>query len=217
MARNKLPPALLRPMPPDGLGQLQEDGWVDFVPAPEVLTWVQEQILGEDGMLHNPEHRHLQFADLAFLWAAGGFTRQQRRVIGQTEEVAFRCNAWQKMRQEQQMREWFGRVPAYLITLDASYCRQASDAEFCALVEHELFHIGHKNDDFGQPAFTKEGLPKLGMRDHDVSEFVGVVRRYGVGDEGGYLAQMVRAAKAGPEIAPIRIAQACGTCILKVA
>ena len=38
------------------------------------------------------------------------------------------------------MMQWFGRVPAFLITLAADYCAECSDAEFCALVEHELYH-----------------------------------------------------------------------------
>lgn len=115
------------------------------------------------------------------------------------------------------MREWFGRVPAYLITLDASYCRQCSDTDFCALVEHELYHIAQKRDAFGAPAFTKEGLPKLGIQGHDVEEFVGVVKRYGAGDPDGAIARLARAAANQPEVSRANIAGACGTCLLKVA
>lgn len=213
----KPPPARRRPMPPPALGQVTDDAWVDFAPAPEVLAWVQEQILAEDGLLHNPDHKHLIDADLQILWAAGGFARQGRVVIGQAEEVAFRCNAWQRGRQEQQMREWFGRVPKYLITMDASYCRQCSDTDFCALVEHELYHIAQKRDAFGAPAFTKDGDPKLGIQGHDVEEFVGVVRRYGVGGQDSTLATMVRAANQQPQVDRAHIAGACGTCTLRVA
>ncbi len=42
-------------------------------------------------------------------------------LLGQCEEVTFRAGAWQKGRQEQQMRDWFGNVPDFLITLDADY------------------------------------------------------------------------------------------------
>jgi hypothetical protein len=115
------------------------------------------------------------------------------------------------------MREWFGRVPKYLITLDASYCAQCSDTDFCALVEHEMFHIGHKRDAFGAPAFTQEGGPKLFIRGHDVEEFVGVVQRYGVGPEDGAVAALVRAANQPPQVHRANIAGACGTCMLKVA
>lgn len=52
--------------------------------------------------------------------------------------MAFRAGDWQKARMEQQMHEWFGEVPDYIIILAADYCAQCGDAEFCALVEHEL-------------------------------------------------------------------------------
>lgn len=205
-----------RPLPPDFL--FEASNWTrHFVPADGVHDWVMDTFLRLGSPLHNEDHEHLRDADLAFLWAATENKRQMRRVIGQCEEVTFRCGAWQKGRQEQQMTEWFGRVPAYLITLDANYCRECSDAEFCALVEHEMYHLAHKLDEFGAPAFTKDGRPKIGIQSHDVSEFVGVVERYGFGDPDGPIARMVRAANKGPTIANLSIAQACGTCLLKAA
>lgn len=210
--KTRLPPARRRPMPPQTLGDV-----VDFAPAPEVLAWVKEQILAEGGPIYNPDHAHLVEADLHVLWAAWGFSRQGRVIIGQAEEMVFRGNAWQKGRQEQQLREWFGRVPDFLITLDASYCRECGDAEFCALVEHELYHIAHKRDAFGAPAFTQAGLPKLSIQGHDVEEFVGVVKRYGAGNPDGAVARLARAAAAQPEVGRVSIAGACGTCLMRVA
>lgn len=194
-----------RPAPPADLQR--------FTPAPEIATWVQETILAADGALHNPEHSHLIDADVAFLWAPGGFTSKMRTVLGTTEQVAFRCNAWQRDRQEQQMRDWFGGVPEWLITLDAHYCAACPDVAFCALVEHELCHIAHKLDDFKQPMFTVEGRPKLTLRGHDVEEFVGVVRRYGAGDPDSSVSRMVAAARQAPEVSLAQIARACGTCL----
>ncbi|MBY0242224.1 MAG: hypothetical protein K2X55_23225, partial [Burkholderiaceae bacterium] len=75
-------------------------------------------------------------------------------------------------------------------------------------------HIGHELDDYGAPAFTKDGLPKLGMRGHDVEEFIGVVRRYGASED---VQRMIDAAKGAPEVAKYNIARACGTCLLKAA
>lgn len=114
------------------------------------------------------------------------------------------------------MVQWFGRVPDYLITLDASYCRTCSDVEWCALVEHELFHIGQQEGQFG-PEWTKDGRPKLFIRGHDVEEFVSVVRRYGVGQPDGAIARLVRAGSSAPEIGRVSIAGACGTCLLRAA
>jgi hypothetical protein len=188
-----------------------------FAPAPEVRQWIEQQIIAVDGQLHNPEHGHLALADLAVMWAAEGFNKAMRRVIGQAEQVTFRTSGWSRWRQEEQMRGWFGRVPEYLITLDASYCAECSDADWCALVEHELYHIAQELDEFGSPAFTKDGMPKLRIRGHDVEEFVGVVRRYGAGHSESQVARLVAAANAVPEMGRARIAGACGTCLLRAA
>ena len=112
------------------------------------------------------------------------------------------------------MLRWFGYVPSFLITLAADYCAGCSDAEFCAIVEHELYHIAQALDKYGEPKFTEEGLPRLKLRGHDVEEFVGVVRRYGA-SEG--VKALVEAANNPPEVAKINIARACGTCLLKSA
>lgn len=218
MPRKPPPRATRQPMPPAALGQWQDDRWpLLFMPAPEVRDWILATFVEQGAPLYNPDHQHLLQADLEVLWAAGGFARQGRIVMGTAEQVNFRAGGWQKERQEFQMLQWFGRVPRFLITLDGSYAREASDAEFCALVEHELHHIAHKKDDFGAPAFDKEGNPKLGIQGHDVEEFVGVVARYGVGSADGKLSQLVAAANAGPSVKPLRIAQACGTCMVKAA
>lgn len=201
-------------MPPQSL---LECVYTTLRPAEGVAEWIQEQVLAETGMVHNPEHGHLIDADIKFLWASGGFEKQMRRVIGQAEMVMIRAGGWQKARQEQQFREWFGDVPAFVITFDASYCAQCSDADWCALVEHELYHIAQQLDMFGAPAFTKDGIPKLQLRGHDVEEFIGVVRRYGVGDPNGAIAQLAAAARGQPEVNRSNIAGACGTCLLRAA
>lgn len=204
----KRPPKRTRPMPPDGLSA--------FRPAPEVLTWIEQHLLAEDGSIYNPDHKHLLAADLRVLWAPGSFTSKGKTVVGTAEQVMFRCNAWQRERQEQQLIEWFGNVPDFLITLDASYCSQCDDVAFCALVEHECYHIAHLKDAFG-PAFFKDGRPKIGIQGHDVEEFVGVVRRYGVGQPGGALSRLVEAGKRQPEVQRLAVAGACGTCLRRVA
>jgi hypothetical protein len=211
MKKTASPSGPARPLPPE---VLFESPWLSFMPAPELRAWANTMFLVEDGQLHNADHAHIEHASVEFLWASGGFAKQGRTVLGQCEEVTFRAGPWQKGRQEQQMREWFGQVPDFVVTLDADYSRKCSDAEFCALVEHELYHIGHQNDDFGAPAFTKDGMPKLGMRGHDVEEFVGVVRRYGASKD---VQQLIDAAKTAPEVAKLNIARACGTCLLRAA
>ena len=101
-------------------------------------------------------------------------------VLGQCEKVMFNVGGWRKARQEQQMRDWFGFVPTYLITVDASFCERANDTEFCYLLEHELYHIGVMRDEDGEIIYSDStGLPKHYLAGHDVEEFVGVVKRWG--------------------------------------
>lgn len=188
--------------------------YIALMPAPEVAEWVSDNILNPSGHIHNPDHFHLTDADVRFMWASSAFDKQGRTVLGQAEQVAMRAGGWQKARMEQQMHGWFGEVPKFIITLAGDYCSQCSDAEFCALVEHELYHIAQATDDFGAPKFNKEGQPVLTMRGHDVEEFVGVVRRYGASAE---VQELVDAASRPAEVSKINIARSCGTCMMKLA
>ncbi|WP_223630203.1 putative metallopeptidase [Pseudomonas atacamensis] len=205
-----------RPYPPASLLELSElsSFGIRLVPAPELRDWLQAEILADTGSIHNEDHAHLIDADIRVMWASAAFTKKGRTVVGQAEQVAFRAGGWQKARMEQQMLDWFGDVPAYIITLAADYCAQCSDADFCALVEHELYHIAQATDQYGAPKFTPEGLPKLEMRGHDVEEFVGVVRRYGASAQ---VQELVDAANNPAEVGKLNISRACGTCLLKSA
>ncbi|MDY4311192.1 putative metallopeptidase [Pseudomonas putida] len=202
-----------RPCPPFGDGEPLLTG-IKLAPAIGAWEWISAEILAETGSIYNPDHAHLIYADICVMWASSSFEKQGRTVLGQAERVAFRASGWQKARMEQQMRDWFGDVPAFIITLAADYCADCSDAEFCALVEHELYHIAQATDEYGAPKFTQDGMPKLYLRGHDVEEFVGVVRRYGASEE---VQQLIDAASRPPEVAKINIARACGTCQLKSA
>ncbi len=204
-----------RPFPPVNF---TGENWLPYtriIPASEIGEWVNQHIISEEGRLHNYDHSHLLGADVEFMWASGSFAKKGRYVLGQAEQVMLRAGGWQKARMEQQMYEWFGRIPKFIITLAADYCSQCSDLEFCALVEHELYHIAQATDDFGAPKFNKEtGQPVLTLRSHDVEEFVGVVRRYGASTD---VQEMVDAANRPAEVAHIDVARACGTCLLKLA
>jgi hypothetical protein len=205
-----------RPYPPSSLLELSELSGlgIRLTPAPDVWEWLQAEILADTGSIHNEDHAHLIDADVKVMWASAAFTKKGRTVVGQAEQVAFRAGGWQKARMEQQMLDWFGDVPAYIITLAADYCADCSDADFCALVEHELYHIAQATDQYGAPKFTQEGLPKLEMRGHDVEEFVGVVRRYGASPQ---VQELVDAANNPAEVGKLNISRACGTCLLKSA
>jgi len=184
-----------------------------FKPAIELGEWVKETIIDPEGKLFNPDHEHLVEATIGWLWTNQENSKKGRRVVGQAEEPVFRCGKWQKARQELQLLQWFGDMPDFIITLDAEYCHRCSDSELLALIEHELYHCAQSRDAFDMPKFNQDtGLPMYTMRGHDVEEFVGVVKRYGVGDPEGQLAQLVKAANCSPEISNDRIATVCGTC-----
>jgi hypothetical protein len=202
----------MTPRPPT---EIIEQEWMTiFRPDKDLAAWVKANIISPDGKLHNEDHEHLADAHIGYLWTNTENSSKGRQVIGQAEEPVFRCGKWQKARQELQVMEWFGDIPDFIITLDAVYCTQCSESELLALIEHELYHCAQARDDFGMPKFNKDtGRPSYTIRGHDVEEFVGVVRRYGVGSPDGQLAALVEAAKHHPEVSMDRIAHACGTCI----
>lgn len=204
---------MTRPLPPASLAD-PNASVTKIESAQEVWDWLKAEILAEDGSIHNPDHAHLLDADIRVMWASAAFSKKGRTVVGQAEQVAFRAGGWQKARMEQQMRDWFGEVPTFIITLAADYCAYCSDAEFCALIEHELYHIAQDTDRYGAPAFTQDGGPKLKLRGHDVEEFVGVVRRYGASEE---VQALIDAANQPAEVGKLNISRACGTCLLKSA
>lgn len=198
------PPSILEPVAPS------------FLPAPELHDWVRETFIEDGAVLENEDHKHLRFASLGVLWSSVPNSRQGRTVVGQAEGGTPRAmGRWAKARAEQQITEWFGEIPDFILTFSADYVAQASDAEFMALVEHELYHCGQERDAFGAPKFRQSGLPAFTIRGHDVEEFVGVVRRYGADASG--VRDLVEAASHEPLIARASIAQACGTCMLRAA
>lgn len=124
---------MIRPMPPLSLLELS-DFDVRITPAPEVWEWLQAEILADTGIIHNEDHAHLLDADIRIMWASSSFEKQGRTVLGHAEQVAFRAGGWQKARMEQQMRDWFGDVPAFIITLAAV---RAVQRPLCLADQHE--------------------------------------------------------------------------------
>jgi len=209
----------IRPFPPQELiDKAEEDEAIRLAPAPDLMNWVIKNFLTIGGPLHNPDHDHIaellhdneEF--LACAWASSACVAKKRMVLGQCEKVLFNQGGWKKARQEQQMRDWFGYVPTYLITIDASYCDQATDRDFCALIEHELYHIGVERDQDGEPLYSDmTGLPKHYLAGHDVEEFVGVVKRWGADES---VKRLLEVAKQAPFVSDVNISKCCGTCLI---
>lgn len=196
------------PFPPD-FDELD----VSFVPAPELNNFVAEMILDEGGMLYNEEHGHLTQATIGFLWTSVPNRRQMRRVVGEAEMPNFKGGEWQKARQEKQFVDWFGSVPDFVVTFDARYCSESTPVQFLAILEHELYHCGQAVNEFGFPKFRQsDGRPVFGIRGHDIEEFAGVVRRYGVQALGQDVKDFVEASKHKPTIAAAKVNKLCGVC-----
>jgi hypothetical protein len=70
--------------------------------------------------LYNPDHQHLEFATLGVLWTNKSYRKQQRWILGQAEDPKGNTGgAWKKGQREQQLEQWFGGVPDFVITLYA--------------------------------------------------------------------------------------------------
>lgn len=203
-----------RPYPPEAM---IEDVVNDlFAPDFELRSWIIGTFISETGDLCNPDHAHLREANLGVLWTNCDNSRNMRSVIGQAELMPpMAMGKWQRARASQQVVEWFGGMPDFLLTFSAPAAATMDDTSFCALVEHELYHCAQKLDRYGMPAFNKAGLPVFAIRGHDVEEFVGVVARYGAQAAG--VSEMVDAANRRPSIGLASIAGACGTCLRAVA
>lgn len=208
-----------RPFPPtDLLDQAEQEEAIRLAPAPELKEWVVKNWLTVGGELHNPDHDHIaellhdneQF--LAFAWASSAAVAKKRMVLGQCEKVMFNQGGWKKARQEQQMRDWYGFVPQYLITIDATYCEQANDRDFCRLIEHELYHIGVERDEDGEVIYSDHtGLPKHYLAGHDVEVFFGEIRQHGVDSS---VQRLLDIAKNAPFASETNIAACCGNCVV---
>ena len=203
----------MRPYPPEDLATFSEIEMLDrFMPAPDVLDWLRDTFLDEGSELFNVDHQHLRDAKLGVLWTNCDNSRAMRSVIGQAELMPpMAMGKWQRARAIQQVEEWFGDMPDFLITFSAPAAHGMDDASFCALVEHELYHCAQKMDQYGMPKFKEDGTPSFAIRGHDVEEFVGVVARYGAIDPS--VAAMVAVANHKPLIGAASIAGACGTCL----
>lgn len=200
-----------RPRPPESLFAAEAPA---FVADQLCEAWIRFTFIDPAGPLFNGEHEHLQSASIGVLWTTAENSRHMNSVVGQAEMPHFQGNRWIKGRQEQQMVEWFGCLPDFVLTFDARYAAECADTTWCALVEHELCHCGQARNEYGGPKFRRDGRPVFGIRGHDVEEFVSIVRRYGVGAAAGGTAQLVAAAALEPEISAALVAGCCGTCRL---
>lgn len=203
---------MTRPMPTLEMAEAAaRSPW--FLPAPDLRDWMLETFIEWDARFHNPDHGHLIAARIGVLWTCIENKRNGRRIVGQAEfrPPSGTMGRWQRARAQAQLAEWFDGELDFLLTFDATYAAKASDREFCALVEHELYHCGQDTDEFGAPRFDRStGLPAFRMRGHDVEEFIGVVKRYGATSP--EVAELIEAGCDHPAIDDVGVRAICGSC-----
>lgn len=203
----------MRPRPPEHLLEPSEEPI--FVPALDLIEWARATFISDDSPLCNPDHRHLQSASIGALWTNVPYGRQGRRILGQCEHGLPPAGKWLRSRIEMQLMGWFGDVPDFVLTFDAEYAAECSDAEFMALVEHELAHAGHEKDVYGAPKFRKTGQPVFALRAHDVESFIGIAARYGAVEPG--VKELLEALQRRPQFSGADVAIVCGTCEMRKA
>lgn len=202
-----MPPALL----------LNEDAPAMFVPDRGGLrAFLDDQFLNEASPLYNIEHGHLDAATIGFLWSTVPNSRRGKTIAGEAEMTkryaSLPAGKWLKARIAQQVWEWFRDMPDFIVTFDAALWVENYDAGRLALFEHELYHCGQAIDDFGLPKWNKHGQPVFAIRGHDIEEFAGVVRRYGIEATGQDRIDFVDTANRAPELTLTAIRAACGVC-----
>ena len=91
-----------------------------FEASPTAATWIRETFIRREALLYNPDHQHLEFAKIGVVWTGVLNNRQQRTVLATCETTQqVMGGAWKKARAEQQLEDWFGDLPDFLITLYA--------------------------------------------------------------------------------------------------
>lgn len=202
-------PARNRPGPP------KEWDSCAFMPSPAMEAWIRATFLDVDGPLYNPDHQHLLSAKLGVVWTGVLNNRHQRTILATCETTKQNTSgAWKKARAEQQLEDWFGELPDFLITLYAPALSAFDDRSFCAVIEHECYHAAQAKDEFGSPKFHRDGSPAFALRGHDVEEFHGVAARYGLPAD---LKALLELAQQQPQLPDRIIEGACGTCLARAA
>jgi Putative phage metallopeptidase len=183
-----------------------------FRPSPEWAEWLYDTFIREGAPLENEEHAHLQNANIGVLLTNLVHRKQGWVTLGTAELVTMNGDPWKTGRKAQQIREWFGVDPDFIVTLFAPFLAQENARRVCRLAEHELLHCGWARWPDGELRVTDEGGPVYGLRRHDVEEFVSIAQRYGVEGMHQSAALFVDAALRDPTVSDEMIRRGCGAC-----
>lgn len=130
-------------------------------------------------LMEDDTHKHLVENEIIieYLMACEGVFKAGKTVIGTTHLPTVQGRL--KSLFEMLLADYFEGMPDFLITIDAAWWEAAAPVDREALVWHELCHIQQEIDKFGELAFDRDGNPKYGLREHDVTAFNSEVARYG--------------------------------------
>jgi hypothetical protein len=123
------------------------------------------------------EHEHLKDVRIEYLMSQSPIIKAQKQVIGAVHLPTVQGKL--KNLFEMLLAQFFDGMPEFLMIIDADWWGAANENEREALVWHELCHIKQERDKNGDLAFDKEGNPKFGLVEHDVTAFNSEVARYG--------------------------------------
>lgn len=180
-----------------------------FRPSEEWEAWARGAFIQGDGPQINPDHAHLSQAMIGFVLSSVQNEEKGKRVLGTCQDGKPSGKPWPSGQRRQQIVEWFGIIPDFLIILDAVFLSTAEPIEACALVEHELYHAGMQKTQFGEPKYDRDsGRPMFAVVPHDVEEFTGIVRRYGAWNAD--LEAFSTALAKEPEFGRVKLNGICG-------
>lgn len=205
---------LVRPLPPEALREERHPE--AFVAAPELEGWIRATFLNSEHRLFNADHAHLADADIGCLWT-NAEEKQKGLVVAATAEMPSVLGArWCKAKARVQITDWFGEratqsgLPDFILTFDSVIAAATPNIEWCARVDHELYHCGQLTDEEGEPRYGFGGAPLFAIKAHDVEAWVGVAERFGPVERN--VRRLVEACKREPLIARADVQFACGTC-----
>ncbi len=197
-----------RPMPPE---EMREPGF-RVEPSLDMVAWARRMFIDAGALFENPDHEHLRKVDLAVMWTNVEYEDGLIPVAGMAEIVNVNGKPWPRAERIDHLCLLHGNIPQARIWLYAPFWAAADDATACAVFEHELYHYAHKKNREGELMFDDYDRPVLTKREHHVTEFIPVVRRYGLDAVHPNVRLLVEVARCEPLIAAAQIAAACGSC-----
>ena len=185
------------PIPPVPEVLRQRPDWT--VPSPEWERWARDTFIEGDGPLVDPALAHLAAASIGFLLTNSAIKSKGKDAAGLGGVCEPSGEPQAKAQRAQQLTEWFGEVPDFLILLCVEDGHFDSVRGTCALVNHELRHCGQEEDEHGAPRYDKRGQPVWCTVPHYAELNEGDLARWGAeATPGG--ATIVRELAAPPSI-----------------